>query len=227
MNPEYGVADSQTMPALVDLTAKKSVYLGRQANPSSFFSPRTLCTDGTYLYASLFRTDSPLTLNDGLDDGSNTGVSSILYKVDTKLNIVDRLTLQDISVFVSCTATAAGTPVFMLKVDKDDTADIYRASKKGSTNYGSFKYGAILFISDAFGDNPVTLHKVEGDNSKEMTIADMDGTLVSAGKDDLFVAALLAKTKLAIDLISLSSFLPYFVIIIRSWFTLFFFFCRR
>ena len=100
--------------ALVDASNKRFIYLGVSSSSTSgfYFKPDTLCSDGKYLYASMYRN---INREDyGIDDSfggkfSRAMVHYVVYKIDKDLNVLDRITSKADSLdnefgLISCSA---------------------------------------------------------------------------------------------------------------------------
>jgi len=197
LNPDYGTNPSKNhLVVLFDVTGKKSVFLGFTSS-ANYFEADNLCTDGTYLYASLHRNGGSIPLEDEFETTNN--VCSAVYKIDKNLKIVDRVAAVDEKNFVSfssCTVLPNGKPVFMVTASNTKNITLKHKTHE-AVNYSSDSNYVAYFFSDIFVDEPSLLHTIE--NPTQLT-----GSVLASGKGDTFLASVNKRDKLDVEYIRLS-----------------------
>jgi len=154
-----GTQPTSSASVLINLNTSKFITLGEKVKAENgVLFPRSLSTDGEFLYASLLRNNVDITIKDPLNPGDTMAVSSILYKIsindDKDFKIEDRAGISDnIVAFSGCFKTSE--TIFMLKTTSDK--DLVINTKNGNATLGEFSKN-VVFVSKLFEKEPTVIH---------------------------------------------------------------------
>jgi len=199
LNEDYGEIgdDSTVLSVLVDVTESKKLFQFGRKSGDYYFSPRALFTDGTFLYASIFRHGGTLDLPAEFDFKQEVkGVSGALYKIDVSKNppkVVERVVaIGPIADFSGCTVIGDDKKVvFMVKVGRETGSNkvVLKYNDEEAKTYNNYQYGSILFVSDLFSSNPTIFSNYDGTESNLMELNQMRGSMIGTGDGDLFMTS--------------------------------------
>jgi len=195
------IKSNTVISAVVDLTANKSVFVGVSNSDTSTYNyvPETLCTDGKYLYASMYKlapSSNPVyNLVDKFPQISTSiNAYSAIYKIDKDLKVLDRVASQTENkiALLSCTATHDGSSVFLLKLDKGYTqATLYDKNMENSLEFGEYgNNGCVFGVKNLFSQSPAKIFSYE--NAGESKIP---GSVVGTGVSDTFFVSFFTGSK--------------------------------
>jgi len=198
------VGSTNVVSALFDLTTKKYVIIGVSSGLDITYSyfPESLCTDGTYLYASVYKTNTGATysLNDEFSGfASSIDAYSALYKFDKNLNVLDRITSMDVRYsFLSCSSTNDGSSVFLLRVDENSgtATTLYDKNGENSFDFGTCgsNPGCILGVKELF-DSSKRQKLFSYDEQLASRNGKITGSIVGTGADNAVVVSFFTGNK--------------------------------